>query len=153
MLQLKPRLVIKSWSVSSTPDADGNLVNITARPPGLGAWLMDLIGIGTTSQITVSQGFMNFTEASLMGSASTAYSTKKLSGVVWGDSRPAWAIPLIIFCGLGLLFLFFYKSLKIGCTVSNAEYSLHLAEGTVDGVKIDGAEIARAAAIIQSAIN
>ena len=153
MIQVKPRLIIKSWSVSNSPDAEGNLVNITARPPGLGAWIMDLIGIGVTSQITASPGFVTLTGASLMGRSSTAFATKRVSGVVWGDSRPAWAIPLIPLCGLGLLFLFFYKSLKIGFTVSNTEYSLHLAEGSVDGVKIDGAEIARAAGVIQATMS
>ena len=53
-------LVIKQWSATATPDSDGVFIHIAGRESGLLSWLLSLIGVDPTTEITVHENKIVF---------------------------------------------------------------------------------------------
>jgi hypothetical protein len=90
-------LVIKAWRVEKKPiDDQNNFVRISGREGGLIAWLLSLMGIDPTTTITVGLERLEFTSASLAGSASKLVPLEAICSTFYGYHKPWKAAASII---------------------------------------------------------
>jgi len=96
-------LVIKSWRAENKPiDANQNFVSITGRKSGLVAWLLSLLKIDPSTTINVGLDRVEFTSASLAGTASRLIPLQGVCSTYYGYHKP-WKQAVSIF----MLFAFF----------------------------------------------
>ncbi len=153
-------LVIKKWVANTVADSDGNLVHIEARPAGIVAWAMDMLGMGVTSRLLVSDRTVTYENSSWTGHANVTFTTDKITGVVHGTSKPfrealvlGFALGVRTFgvgAIIGVIYYLMSKSLTVGVMVGNIEYSIPYKKTTVDGVELGKEQAAQVAAIILS---
>ena len=103
-------LVIKSWKAESKPiDGNKNYVSITGRKSGLVAWLLSLLKIDPSTTINVGLDRVEFTSASLAGTASRLIPLQGVCSTYYGYHKP-WKQAASIF----MLFAFVGLSLAMG---------------------------------------
>jgi hypothetical protein len=82
-------LVIKAWKAEKKPlDNQNNFVRISGREGGFIAWLLSLMGIDPTTTITVGLERLEFTSASLAGSASKLIPLEGICSTFYGYHKP-----------------------------------------------------------------
>ena len=102
-------LVIKRWKAESKPiDANNNFVSITGRKSGLVAWLLSLLKIDPSTTINVGLDRVEFTSASLAGTASRLIPLQGVCSTYYGYHKPWKASSSIFF-----LFAFFGLSMAM----------------------------------------
>lgn len=96
-------LVIKSWESGTKPiDDQNNFVNITGRESGLIAWVLSLVGIDPTTTILVGLDRIEFSSASLEGTASRLIPLKNVCSTYYGYHKP-WKSATSIMVALMLI--------------------------------------------------
>lgn len=98
-------LVIKQWSVSSTPDDSGEYVRIHGREAGLLRFLLSLVGIDPTTTLAVDARSVRFEQGSLAGFEKRVTPLTSVSTASYGYFKP-W-IAAIIIAGWGVAMLVF----------------------------------------------
>ncbi len=160
--------VIKSWSASDQPDADGNYVNIIGRAGGLVSWLLNLLDISPTVHMTVRADKIVFQKGSLEGSLHFLTPLENTCSMFYALKRPLKeAVILGIVLGAATFFTFgilgiaiailYYvlnKTLTIGFTDTGGRVSeIPFKRSVIEGQAIDEAEAARVCDIIQHLVD
>jgi hypothetical protein len=95
-------LVIKEWKSGTKPiDAQNNFVRITGREGGLIAWLLSLMRIDPTTTIVVGLDRLEFTSASLAGTASRLIPLQSICSTYYGYHKP-WKAAASIMSVFGM---------------------------------------------------
>lgn len=82
--------VVKKWEVGLKPNARGNFLEISARPPGLISWTLGLMRIDSTASLYVCSRKLLFERSSLTGRTTDAIPLNKVVGVTFGHTRPVF---------------------------------------------------------------
>ncbi len=115
-------LVVKKWSASKTPDANGVYVRIEGRESGLLAWLLALIGIDAVTTVEIKENLVVFSQGSLEGKQHRIIPMASICSAGYGYVKPlkqAIALGAILapFFGLGLIvgpvYYFLNKTLSV----------------------------------------
>lgn len=101
----KQPLVIKQWSVSSTPGDSGEYVQIHGRAAGLVSFLLSLVGIDPTTTLAVDARSIRFEQGSLAGFVKRVTPLASVSRASFGYSKP-WIAACII-AGWGVAMMVF----------------------------------------------
>ena len=160
--------VIKSWSASDQPDADGNYVNINGRAGGLVSWLLNLLDISPTVRLTVRADKIIFQKGSLEGSLHFLTPLENACSMFYALKRPLKeAVILGIVLGAATFFTFgilgiaiavlYYllnKTLTIGFTDVGGRVSvIPFRRSVIEGQSIDEAEASRVCNIVQHLVD
>ena len=125
-------LVIKSWKAESKPiDGNKNFVSITGRKSGLVAWLLSLLKIDPSTTINVGLDRVEFTSASLAGTASRLIPLQGVCSTYYGYHKP-WKQATSIF----MLFAFVGLSLAMGSAERGSPGGMSLVVATAAGLVI-----------------
>lgn len=125
-------LVIKSWKAESKPiDGNKNYVSITGRKSGLVAWLLSLLKIDPSTTINVGLDRVEFTSASLAGTASRLIPLQGVCSTYYGYHKP-WKQATSIF----MLFAFVGLSLAMGSAERGSPGGMSLVVATAAGLVI-----------------
>ena len=89
-------LVIKHWYADTTPNADGNYVEIAARESGLFAWLLALFKIDPSYFMNIGYDQVTFEKSNFSGYKKTVITTENISSTFYGYSKP-WVAAASIF--------------------------------------------------------
>lgn len=155
-------LVIKKWSASRTPDANGNYVHLVGREAGLFAWLLSLLGIDPTTEIEIKDKLIVFTQGSLSGKQKRVIPMQSVCSAYYGYIKP-WQAAVVLgvllmpffFIGLlvGPLYYFLNKELTVG-VVENSGWSGGFAfkRSVIEGQNIDEAQAYEVIDIVRSLI-
>lgn len=95
--------VIKKWFASETPSAEGMYIHIVGRKGGLLSWLLSLVGIDPTVELTVDRENVRFRIGSWTGYQSWVTPLQKLCSGHYGYSKPFWGTLVWVIIGLVLL--------------------------------------------------
>mgnify|MGYP005865692313 CR=1 FL=1 len=97
-------LVIKEWKASNQPiDSDGNYIKIIGRAGGLISWFLALLTVDPTTSIKVAQDRVEFSSASLSGTAHRMIPIGSVCSTYYGYHKP-WKAALLLFFLFGFLF-------------------------------------------------
>ncbi|MFY0530098.1 hypothetical protein ACN28I_45350 [Archangium gephyra] len=136
-------LVIKSWTATETPGADGIYVSIVGRQEGFFSWLLSVLGIDATTTLRVDRDTVYFEAGSLAGFQQRVIPLANLSSAYFGYAKP-WQVALVLgmmlmpLMGLGLivgpLYYFLNKTLSLGIienagVLSGIEFKRSVIEG------------------------
>lgn len=115
-------LVVKSWSVSRTPDARGCYVHLQGREAGLLGWLLALIGLSPTTEVRVTADVLEFQDSSWSGQHTRFIPLRCLTQVTYGYHKP-WLtallitlilLPFIVGIVIGPLYYYLNRQLQVG---------------------------------------
>jgi hypothetical protein len=152
-------LVIKSWSATEAPDADGSYITIVGRQEGLLSWLLSIMGIDATTTLRIDAETVYFEAGSLAGFQQRVIPLANLSSAYFGYTKP-WQTALVLgvvltsFFGLGLivgpLYYFLNKELSLGVVETSGVLSgIEFKRSVIEGQNINEHESRRVTAIIQ----
>lgn len=97
-------LVIKSWSVNSSPPSGEPYVRIVGREGGLISFVLNSIGIDATTTLIVTERHIEHERGDLSGFLRLVTPVEHLSSTYYGRFKP-WKKAAAI-AGLGIAFLF-----------------------------------------------
>jgi hypothetical protein len=89
-------LVIKSWSVKSSPAVGEPYVKVVARASGLLSFILSLVGIDATTTLQVSATRIEFERGSLSGFIRRLTLLDHIGSTFYGRNKP-WKTALVIF--------------------------------------------------------
>lgn len=152
-------LVIKSWTVTEAPGADGIYVSIVGRQEGILSWLLSVMGIDATTTLRIDRETVYFEAGSLAGFQQRVIPLSSLSSAYFGYAKPwqtALAIGLMLapVMGLGLivgpLYYFLNKTLSLG-VIENAGVlsGIEFKRSVIEGQNINEQQGRRVCAIVQ----
>ena len=160
--------VIKSWSASDQPDANGHYVNINGRAGGLVSWLLNLLEISPTVSLIVRADKIVFEKGSLEGTIHSLIPLHNTCSMFYAFKRPLKE-ALILGCVLGAATFFLFgipgiaiaviyyvlnKTLTIGFTdIGGRAHEVPFKRSILEGQVIDEQQAARVCAIIQTLVD
>ena len=152
--------MIKSWSATETPGADGSYISIVGRQEGLVSWLLSLMGIDATTTLRIDRDTVYFEAGSLAGFQQRVIPLANLSSAYFGYTKPWQAAVLLgvmlmplFFIGLivGPLYYILNKKLSLGVIeVSGVMSGIEFKRSVIEGQNINEVESRRVIAIIQN---
>lgn len=168
--------VIKSWKASNQPvDTQQNLVYIQGRADGIVSWLLSLMKIDPTVQLSVSAEQVKFSASSLSGSAHRIIPIENICSTYYGYHKP-WmqALAIAVFvsfaiiasrqaeywlaCLIGLVlaiaYYFLSKTLTLGFVEnSGVVNTIAFKRSVIEGQNIDETSAAYVADLTQALID
>ena len=92
-------LVIKSWSVKSTPIPGEPYVKVVARESGFWSFIFSLLGIDATTTLQVSDTRIEYERGSLSGFTRRLTPFEHISSSFYGNHKP-WksALAFLVMC-------------------------------------------------------
>ncbi|OJT23957.1 hypothetical protein BO221_16355 [Archangium sp. Cb G35] len=152
-------LVIKSWTATETPGADGIYVSIVGRQEGFFSWLLSVLGIDATTTLRVDRDTVYFEAGSLAGFQQRVIPLANLSSAYFGYAKP-WQVAVAIgvalggFFGLGivlgLLYYFLNKTLSLGIIENSGVLSgIEFKRSVIEGQNINEQEGRRVCNIVK----
>lgn len=83
-----PALVLKIFSINKTATGQEALINIVGRHGGLISWFLTMVGIDTTSSMTVTSSDVSIKDTSLFGQQHSVIAISSISSVHCGYRIP-----------------------------------------------------------------
>jgi len=159
--------VIKSWTAAETPNANGNYVHIAGRTSGFISWLLNLMGISPTIELTVTGDLISLRQGSWGGTVQYHTPLENLCTTCYGYTKP-WRQALILgmIVGLatffllgipgllaGILYYFLNKITTVGYTDMGGRAShIHFKRSVIEGQKLDEDAASEVCRVIQSLV-
>jgi hypothetical protein len=168
-------LVIKSWSVKSSPAAGEPYVKVIARESGFWSFVFSLLGIDATTTMQVSSTRIEFEQGSLSGFIRRLTPFGHISSTFYGRHKPwktalgffglctaigsaignGWAFLLFFLVGLigGGLYYFLNRELMIGFNEdSGASAVITFKRSVIEGQEIDETQLQKIISVIENLI-
>lgn len=163
-------LVIKSWKVDESA-ADGNLVKIVGREPGLISWLLSLVGIDATTTFVVTSEKIIYEQGSWQGQTKMIVPLRVVTRSYYGYTKP-WKESLAIavvasfvltaltgFGGIfgpiaGIVYYFLNKNISFGFVEMSAwSAGISFKRSVIEGQNIDEKQAEKILTFVQKLID
>jgi hypothetical protein len=150
---LGPALVLKQFQT----DPQGGRVYIVGRQPGFMGWLLSVMGVDANTELSISQGEVNFRQSSLFGETITTFPISRVASISAGYAKP---VEYLIIAGLTaftviipivMLVLFFLEK-RIFISVESTgggTFAMAFKRSLIEGVAVDQERAKEVVGILQ----